>query len=182
MNPPPGRVVPPNAPVLPALFFGRPIESGDSVAENTRAQEQIAFISTTQPQDQVRLCRERMVECMTNIITEIKSRKGTKSEWVVAVSNNKIILPFIKELEGRPWGIIGIIIAPDTYKTCYAETALLPVVGGGFVNGLGYENEETKKWLVFADLVAEIDRLLELHAGMEQVIWTEENRKKYAAE
>ncbi len=125
-----------------AYFFGRPIE-GSTAAEATRAQEQIEFMSTTSVPDQVRLCRERMVECMTRMVEVAR-----QNEWKILIRNNKILFadPIRISNESKElWGGVGCLIGPDTYKLCYMETALLST-GLSFVDELGYSNQDTLRW------------------------------------
>jgi hypothetical protein len=149
---------------LPLLMYGRPVTVTTAAGKAT-AIEQIQFLDSTLPDDQVRLCRERMTECMQMIIAEAKIK-----QWKIAVHNNYIILPRIRKSGDHQWARIGLLIGPDSYKMCYMETALLAPFTREFINDHGYTNHETKRHLSFGDLADEIDRLLEISKKLEVAV------------
>jgi hypothetical protein len=105
-------------PIIPGVVFGRPINVSGSAAQQAAASEQLTFMAQTPPEQQFGVCKGRIVECMTQLIEQIRAKK-----WQVAIHNNKILLPWVKSTSAGPWGSIGLIIGPDTVKTCYVETA-----------------------------------------------------------
>jgi|SRR5208337_5115670 len=146
----------------------RLVESGSNKAEKTRAIEQYLFMTSTSLNDQLRLCRERMLECMPKVIEEVKTRG-----WKVAIKNNHLILPRVKNTNGDVWGRIGLTIGPDTYNICYIETALLSAVNLSFIDCFGYSNQETKRWLTFENAMQEVERLLDIYEQLEGVrLWS----------
>jgi hypothetical protein len=141
---------------MPLYNYGRPIEVSN-VAQAESAIKQMRFLVDNSYEDQIRLCKERMRDCLQKLIEVIKSKK-----WPLGIVNNFLVLPRVCVLDGKPWDRIGLAICPDSYELCYMETALLQRSGEEFIDALGYKDGETKKWLVWNDLLEEISRLLEI--------------------
>lgn len=123
------------------------------------AKEGLDFMSKYLKEEQWSLCRKRILDTIQRLVKIFQEKE---IDLKISLNRpNQILFPSWKSQFGSDR--IAITIGPDTYCSHFMEICLLRPDNQDFLDRWGYQNQDTKEFDNFEDLLEEVLRIWEIY-------------------